>query len=344
MAEIDKNVRAASHSGVYHGPMSARGESQSAGSGFARFSTGSVPSERRVGDWEAYHAARLVGLRTGHAEGARFRAETATLDLPRMRIAAVTGSPHTVRRESADIAAHPVSGALVYLPLQGKSTFAHRRGRIDLGPERGLVLSGDTAFTRDLVDGVDEIVVRLPRASVETLTGTSAWRRPTPLDIAAGSAQAAAGREFARIGRALAVRGLPGGDRLDERMLELLSTLIAGTTGSIEAVDDALALIAEHHRDPALSASWIARLVGISERQLSRVFADAGHSVPQAVASARFETAQALLSDPEMTGLSMAEVAAASGFRSQAQFSRSYRQRFGISPLRHRKALGRSAA
>lgn len=338
MAEIDKNVRAASHSGVYHGPMSAGAET---GSVLARFSTGSVPTDRRVEDWEAYHASTLVGLRTVHAVGARFRAQTSTLELPRMRIAKVTGSPHTVRRESAEIAAHPVSGALVYLPLQGTSTFAHRSGRFEIGPARGVVLSGDTSFSRALSTGVDEIVVRLPRESLRQLTGAVSWRRPTLLDIGDGSPHDTAGREFTHIADALATRGLRGGSRLDERMLDLLATLLTDAPGDVGTLDEAQAVIAEHHRDPGLTASRIARLVGLSERHLSRLFAEAGHSVPQTVLSVRLETARDLLADPAAQEMSMAEVAAASGFRSQAQFSRSYRQRFGSSPLRHRKALVR---
>ncbi len=316
--------------------MSAGAET---GSVLARFSTGSVPAHQRVEGWEAYHASTLVGLRTEHAVGARFRAQTSTLELPRMRIARVTGSPHTVRRESADIAAHPVSGALVYLPLTGSSRFSHRFGRLEIGPGRGVVLSGDTSFTRELSTGVDEIVVRLPRESLLELTGAASWRRPTPLVTGHGSPRDAAGREFAHIADALAARGLRGGSRLDERMLDLLATLLTDATGDAGALDEARALISEHHRDPGLTASRIARRVGLSERHLSRLFAEAGHSVPQTVLTYRLETARDLLADPRAQEMSMAEVAAASGFRSQAQFSRSYRQRFGSSPLRDRKAL-----
>ncbi|RAC91326.1 AraC family transcriptional regulator, partial [Burkholderia multivorans] len=96
-----------------------------------------------------------------------------------------------------------------------------------------------------------------------------------------GSPRDAAGREFAHIADALAARGLRGGSRLDERMLDLLATLLTDATGDAGALDEARALISEHHRDPGLTASRIARRVGLSERHLSRLFAEAGHSVPQ---------------------------------------------------------------
>lgn len=305
----------------------------------ARFATGSVPSHRRVSGWEDYHASTLVGLRTAHAGGARFRAETSTLDLADMRIARVTGSEHSVRREASDIAAHPVSGALVYVPLAGLSTFVHRSGGFDLGPGRGVVCSGDTAFARDLIGGVDEIVVRLPRTTVEELTGAPTWTRPTVLDLDRSPAARASGHDFAEVADGLIGRGLRAGSGLHDRLLDLLGTMLSGLSGSVDIVDDVLAAIADHHREPDLSAGRIARLTGVSERHLSRILAEAGHSLPQAVAAARLETARSILADPDRAGASIAEVAVESGFRSQAKLSRSYAARFGITPLKHRRQM-----
>ncbi|WP_415856633.1 helix-turn-helix transcriptional regulator, partial [Sinomonas sp. G460-2] len=100
-----------------------------------------------------------------------------------------------------------------------------------------------------------------------------------------------------------------------------------------------LAIIAARHADPGLSASAIAAAVGLSDRQLSRVFAAEGTSVPRAVMEARLDAGRALLASPGMASMAMSEVAARAGFASQAQFSRSYRERFGVSPLRHRREL-----
>ncbi|MCM1013993.1 helix-turn-helix domain-containing protein [Brevibacterium sp. XM4083] len=305
----------------------------------ARFSTDAAPPARRVEDWEAYHAAALVGLRTVSAGGAAFRAVTSTLDLPQVRIAKVTGTPHSVRRGPAEIAGHPASGALVYLPLRGASTFAHRGGQLTLGPGRGIVVDGDTAFARSLGAGVDELVVRLPRPTLTDLTGGSSWPTPTVLDLDDSASPTAPGRAFAEVAEGLIDRGLGGGAPLEGRLLDLLGSVLGAAAPGGGIVEEALTVIADHHREPDLSAARIAGHLGVSERQLTRILAEAGLSVPRAVLGARLDTAAGLLADPHAAGLSMAEVAASSGFRSAAQFSRTYRDRFGIPPLRHRRQL-----
>ncbi|WP_167356873.1 AraC family transcriptional regulator [Brevibacterium siliguriense] len=303
------------------------------------FSTESVPPARRVAEWEAHHAESLVGLRTGLSPAADLRAEAATLRLPRLRIAKVVGSPHTVRRQAADIAAHPVTGAIAYIPLEGANAFNHRAGRFVVGPGRVLICDGDAEFARDLSEGVNELVLHVPRTVLREMTGSSSVGRPTLINLQHDLTLHTANRELAKLADGALLRGLWRGERLETRLLELLGTLFARSAIERTPVEDALSTIAEYHQDPEFNGSALARRIGISERQLSRLFAEVGLSVPRAVLAARLDTAHKKLTDASSSKVSMAEIAAHSGFRSQAQFSRSYHARFGVTPLRHRKQL-----
>jgi AraC-like DNA-binding protein len=90
----------------------------------------------------------------------------------------------------------------------------------------------------------------------------------------------------------------------------------------------AQAVIYERFADPRLSAADVAGAVGLSERQLSRVFADAGTTVPRQVLARRLEAAHHLLATG--TFARTAEVAARCGFTSTTYFTQAFRRHFGV--------------
>lgn len=200
------------------------------------FSTDSVPPGRRVTEWETHHASMLVGLRTRLGTGTQLRAQTATLRLPRIRVAKVNGSPHSVQRTAEDVATHPVSGVVVYIPLQGMNEFNHRTGSLTVGPRRGLICDGDTAFSRTFPQGVSELVIQLPRETLAQLTDADSVRRPIPLDLDPDNALNLAARELTQLAAGALDRGLRHGQRLETRLLDLLTGVLSRPLAKFRAV------------------------------------------------------------------------------------------------------------
>ncbi|GAB2469207.1 helix-turn-helix transcriptional regulator [Xylanimonas ulmi] len=95
--------------------------------------------------------------------------------------------------------------------------------------------------------------------------------------------------------------------------------------------------IATRHTDPDLTPAVIAADLGMSMRSLQRLFTDTGMGVAGHIAAARLEHALALLSDPLLTRLSLARIAARSGFGSSARMARVVSKATGLRPaeLRH---------
>ncbi len=86
------------------------------------------------------------------------------------------------------------------------------------------------------------------------------------------------------------------------------------------------------------SLTQAAAALAVSPRQLQRLFAThLGHSFKQFDRELRLERARELL---EQTGLSVLDVAVATGFGSMEHFSRSYRAVFATSPGRGRRENG----
>lgn len=96
-----------------------------------------------------------------------------------------------------------------------------------------------------------------------------------------------------------------------------------------EAIKRAISVM-EQHLEDALSIPDICTITGISHRQLDRLFLRyIGKSPALYYRDIRLDRARGLITQTDML---VSEIATASGFSSQAHFSRAYRDRFGLSP------------
>jgi len=96
---------------------------------------------------------------------------------------------------------------------------------------------------------------------------------------------------------------------------------------------DAIGLMSDHLEEP-FSVPEIAKRVGLSQRQLQRLFANhTGMSPIRYYRDIRLDRARGLVTQTDMPVL---EVALACGFFSPEHFSRAYRLRFGIAPREDR--------
>jgi len=356
------------------------------------FSTSGLPAARRVELWESHNAAALIGLRVRAPDS--LDAAELNLQLPRARLARVTGSAHAVERTGDLIRRCPADSVVVFLTLRGQARFTADGVALERGPGDALAWDTDRPFARTFAAGLEELVVTVPRAELAArselprmaspvimsfgppvATGSA---RPAGTARSAGSAQSAGTARSAGMAGATGTAGASRPDqyaralawiagratraerplRPDERtVLDLVTAIAAGPRAAPGAAHRAAArcYIEEHLTDPCLGAAEIAAAACISERQLSRLFAADGGSVPAHVLGRRLELAYSILSAasspdraragtastpapasgtgtaPSGTGPAptVAEVAARCGFTSAAYFSHAFRRHFG---------------
>ncbi|WP_299482943.1 GlxA family transcriptional regulator [uncultured Roseibium sp.] len=98
------------------------------------------------------------------------------------------------------------------------------------------------------------------------------------------------------------------------------------TPGTVRRAIDLM----EAHLEEPLPIPVICQRLGVSQRQLSRLFGQYVRRSPvEYYRDIRLDRARGLVTQTEMK---LSEVAAASGFNSQVHFSRAYKQRFGLAP------------
>ncbi|MFI5662795.1 helix-turn-helix transcriptional regulator [Streptomyces sp. NPDC051684] len=290
------------------------------------FSTLNLPEEQHIALWERHNAEALIGLTCRSLGEARLDATEINLQLPRVHVARVLGSPHIVERPQAVIRRTPSEAMACYLNLADDAFFYHDDGVHLLRSGQLIVCDADRPFVRGFSKGLEELAIKVPRPVWRDIGGPSTLRRPLVLDVDEGSVGA---RTFARLaGRALR----PGGaDTVDEQtLLGLLGSLVTGRPPALAAAHRAMAkvYIDRHLDEPGLSAPRVARGVGISERHLSRVFSSGGSSVPRYLLERRLELAYSLLSRGGTT--TVAEAAVRCGFGSAAHFSHRFKERYGV--------------
>ena len=93
-------------------------------------------------------------------------------------------------------------------------------------------------------------------------------------------------------------------------------------------------------RDPGLSPSRIAARLRMSPRYLRAIFATSNETVSAYILRRRLEECARELADPARARASITEIAFGWGFNSAPHFTRSFRERFGMSPRQYRSCAG----
>lgn len=291
-----------------------------------------------IAAWERHNAEQLIELHCRVPDGARFVGREINLQLDQVRLARVIGTAHQVARDLPTISERPADSLAVYIGLRGDALVDCAGFRRIVHPGEVMVCDIDEPLVRTFGQGLEELAVRIPRKAFTNLTGLQSIGAPLVVD----SRHDPYARALVRlVGRAVASTAPVPPD--EQSVIELVSVLASQTRTGVPHAHRAAAraYIDDHLTDPWLSATHIARGTGISERHLSRVFADADTSVPRQILNRRLDLAYSLLA--QGSAPRTADVAARCGFVSMAHFSQAFRSRFGVTAGEVRRSTPRVA-
>ncbi len=302
-----------------------------------RFTTSGLDDPDRVEKWEDHNAKALVSLGARTIHGASLEATEVNLHLPRLHFAHVAANAHVIERSSAHIRSAPADSVVLYFALFGDSFFYHKDGVRTLGPGSVLVYDSDRPFMRGFAKGLKELVLMVPRNSFAEISDGELPASGEPHVLNFGKSTKA--NDFATLiadnmSKALSNPADEPLTETEDHIFDLLRGIFASTSASSLSSQFriALAFIDRHLRNPDLSASMISLAIGVSERQLSRVFSSQNRGIVNVVLDKRLDLARRLLMSTTRDQMTVNDVSQHCGFNSHAHFSRVFRNRFGLTP------------
>jgi AraC-like DNA-binding protein len=310
----------------------------------ARFSTDDLPPRDRVTFWCDYFAKQAHSITPSEIpDPDSFRAEASGSVAGEFALLDIKSGLERIRRTAADVAKDETEAFFVRR-FRRPATWRVAPGSIpvDLIHEPGdfCVSSTEWRFHAEAKGPVSFDMLVIPQAALSPLLAGGRLARPFRLPGASplGSLLSAA-MDAAKAQAPLLA------DELGEAVLRNLCGLVTlacgasdeGTEWGREALRSAqLAAVRRHidlHlADPDLSPASVAAALGISTRQLHRLFEPSGSTFARYVLRQRLLRCRDTIAGATGTGRSVLDVAFGWGFNSMATFYRAFANEFGSPP------------
>jgi AraC-like DNA-binding protein len=311
----------------------------------ARISTQHVP-ERRRSALIRDAAAQLFNLDVDFAPGAKgLKADIACIRHAGCGVINVRTSASTVTRTQARVRSAGSNNLLVYLLPRGGSHFENARGdSFSTAPRAIVVGSVDAAYSAHVAAGAEWRfqVLSLPEKTLALAaplirTGYQIAPSLAPVHPLLSTYLQDLFKNFATLDEASAGASLSALDHLlcvalgskDPSHIHALAPTV-----SRHRFDVALRFITHQLQRPELSADTIAVHLRVSQRQLHRVFNDAGTTVAGEIRTMRLARASQLVQ--QSTRMPITDIAFSCGFDSMATFYRVFKARFGATASEYR--------
>jgi AraC-like DNA-binding protein len=304
-----------------------------------KFSTDRLPEQDRLSAWRDYHAEHVFSVTPVTGEQS-FRGETSGHAFGAFLLLEIEAGLYRIRRTAADVArdrtdsifVHRFRRPMTWQASPGNATVALKHEAGDF-----CVSWSAWAFDAEARDGASYEVLVIPFAAISPHLVGGRVRRPFRLAAASPLGRLlSASFDAANAQAAL----LP--DKLGEAVLRNLSGLVAVACQACEDDEDNGAraeqlakvkrYIEEQLAAPDLTPEKAAAAMGMSLRQLHRLFQPTGASFTRYVLRQRLIRCREAIAGATGTGRSVVDIAFGWGFNSMATFYRAFAKEFGAAP------------
>ncbi|WP_062204447.1 helix-turn-helix domain-containing protein [Demequina salsinemoris] len=255
---------------------------------------------------------------------------------PGLSVAEVSCDANDLHRTRRMVRDAPNDDLLLLVQLAGESVVTQRDRQVRVRAGCATLCDPLVEYKVTSGDASHQLVIMLPRATVRSLAFPVAELRLQLLEPRSLSLRAltAICEEAVSQGEVDPIEAESIGSVVTDLARSLL---VAHTRGPVrshsreELAAHARTLIRDNHADPTVTASAIAAALDVTLRSLTALLHDDGG--PSAMLrSARLRTARGMLADVASDSLTIAQIAARSGFADQTTFIRAFKREFGVLP------------
>jgi AraC-like DNA-binding protein len=309
--------------------------------------TQNIAPAERIEFWEEYNRQVLVGLSCRSYSDQGLLATETNISLHDVLLADIAGNAHVIERTPTMARSAPKDSVFASLLIKGDAVFLQENGCLPVTAGNLVVYETRQPYLFGFSSGMRQILVDIPRAAFTQVCLPDGV--PTPMLFGRDNTREGALLSSLRtlLGDLVAIRGgARGPQEARHAVLELIRQLTVERCGGPTSATTHLVVAKEHIRkrlhDPQLDADEVAGVLGISGRQLTRVFQTAGTTPSRYILEQRLQLANAELRAPRSTQTRIADVAYRWGFSSQAHFTRTFHKHFGHTPGEARAERGGS--
>jgi AraC family transcriptional activator of tynA and feaB len=242
----------------------------------------------------------------------------------------------------------PRESLVVWLSIDGAGWVEQRGVTIKLDPTILCVYGANHPRTFAFTTPSRGVAVLLPLDAVrQALQG---WELALPLNI---DCTGGAGAVLADVVRSVALHaddlGEDTGSGLADVLVGLLASVVSVLPDSLRMMPSRLELfhkarikrfVREHLRDPGLDVDMVSRAVGLSTRYIHKLFSNEPEPLMKWVWAERIDGACKEIEQTALRRKAISQIGFSWGFSGPAHFSRSFRNRYGVSPVEYRSRAG----
>jgi AraC family transcriptional activator of tynA and feaB len=272
-----------------------------------------------------------------------FRSSVRQRNLDPLTILEFDVQPYQVRL-AQKLGSAPRESLVLWLSIDGAGWVEQGGVTTKLDPTILCVYGANRPRTFALTTASRGIALLLPLDAVrQALQG---WELALPLSIdctrGAGAVLANVVRSVARHADEL---GEDMGSELSNVVVRLLASAVSALPDSLRMMPSRLELfhkarikrfVREHLRDPGLDVDTVSRAVGLSTRYIHKLFSSEPEPLMKWVWAERIEGACKEIEQTALRRKAISQIGFSWGFSGAAHFSRSFRNRYGVSPVEYR--------
>ncbi len=308
-----------------------------------RFSTGQTPAQDRSGHWNAVISESYFPLQLHFRNPLEFNGQLSRMALGHVSLSRLTSDPVNYERRRRHIREAREEEYLITIPRATPVAFRQLGKDVRCEPGGILIERGDEPYRFMYERPNDLFVLKVSKAALSERVRQPDRFCARVIDATSGTANLFT-TMVSHAQNQIDGASMAAGETIGRQLLELLGLALEQENGvahssassvraaHLKRVDQFIRANLKH---PDLSPDMIADGCGISKRYLHDLFKDVNGTVSQQIRDSRLIAARDRLSAGQ--DITMAEISYRFGFSDQAQFSRLFKAKFGMTPSEHRQ-------
>jgi len=308
------------------------------------FSSRDAPPGKEIEYWHDVVCEKVLELNFKALEERRFQGEFSVMPVGDLTVGNFRFSPLVGKRHGASVSNAGDTSAMLCFPLSGATENEVGTRRLLLPAGSGAIFRENRSYIVTNRTAIHMITLQIPEGAIAG--GTTVLERVAYRDLARSSELFPLVRGYVeRLATLTSDLSADMASRVGRNLADLVNAMVAEVAQQSPVCLSeykALALmrvhmfVEEYLACPDLNPQMVSSALRLTQRYMNKLLAAEGTSLGRLIRDRRLERIAADLRDPALAMRNISMIAMANGFTDQCHFSKTFRQRYAMSPRQYR--------